>query len=43
MEGGITKGKGEISGDWIIRDKHGKIKEQGTDSPTQGGKGEEDV
>ena len=36
-----VKGKSAIAGEWVIRDKHGNIKEQGTDSPTEEGGGEE--
>jgi len=28
------KGISGIEGEWVIRDKHGNIKEQGTDRPT---------
>ena len=43
MEEGGIKGKSAIVGEWVIRDKHGNIKEQGTDTPTQEeGEGEEE-
>ena len=35
MGGGKTRGKSEITAEWVIRDKEGNIKEQGTDLPTQ--------
>jgi len=46
MEGETIKGKSAIVGEWIIRDKHGNIKDQGIDLPTpqeekEGGQGEE--
>ena len=42
-EEGTARGKSEIVGEWAIRDKHGKIKEQGVDLPTQDEReGEED-
>lgn len=41
MEEGITKGKSQIVGEWVIRDKDGNIKAQGTDSPTEEEGGEE--
>lgn len=46
MEGEKIKGKSAIVAEWVIRDKDGNIKEQGTDLPTpqeekEGGQGEE--
>ena len=40
MGEGSVKGKSAIAGEWVIRDKHGNIKEQGTDIE-EGGQGEE--
>ena len=40
MEEGSVKGKSAIAGEWVIRDKEGNIKEQGTDTQPEGG-GEE--
>ena len=41
MGEGATKGKSVFSAKWVIRDKDNNIIDQGTDGPTQGGKGEE--
>ena len=35
MEEGNVIAKSGIVGEWVIRDQHGNIKEQGTDRPTQ--------
>ena len=43
-EEGTARGKSEIVGEWVIRDKDGKVKERGIDRPTheEGGGGEEE-
>ena len=42
MGEGSVKGKSAIAGEWVIRDKDGNIKEQGTDIHIEeGGQGEE--
>ena len=41
MEEAITKTKSKMVAEWVIKDKDGNIKEQGTDSTQEEGEGEE--